>query len=575
MHLEKIKNNLLSLPVIESALRGSLLKVVYFALAVSCAAEIILGILPFKTVTVPLLTAAQSSGRIGLLFLLLASIYKLGIATLPPLHTSTLKDTSTLIFLIIFFLFIEFLGLEFSQSISLYLVKNYSLDGVTPESIHFIIPLAGGGLLVQAMLGIHFLVIYGVSLSILTSIYVSGGHLLSSYFLVTIIIAGISLAKVKNRTAYVISGLVISLISVLFIFFFRISLDAPFQIDFLVSIIAGIFGGILCILFASGFAPIIETIGGYVTDIRLLEIATIDHPLLKELSVQAPGTWNHSVVMGLMSEAAAEAIGANATLARVCCYFHDIGKLKKPLYFVENQLDGVNRHDKLSPSMSALIIRSHVKDGLELAKKYSLPQAIQDMIPQHHGTSLIEFFYEKAVKDGENVNSDGDFEKREIDKSLYRYPGPKPQTKEAGIIMLADGIEAASRTMSDSTTDRIQGMVQKMINKVFASGELNECNLTLQDLHFIARQFTRVLSGIYHQRIAYAEPAEKTNTKSQEGQKAGNETKKSESQSPDQPQQDSLNTPANSSTKRSQNSENPDSTSQENRKENLKRLGME
>ena len=156
--------------------------------------------------------------------------------------------------------------------------------------------------------------------------------------------------------------------------------------------------------------------------------------------------------------------------------------------------------------MSALIIRSHVKDGIELARGQGLPKAIEDMIPQHHGTSRIEFFYEKARKEAEESGKEPD----SVDESLYRYPGPKPQSREAGILLLADGIEAAARTLSEPGFDRIQGMVQKMINKVFASGELEECDLTLRDLHVIAKCFTRVLSGIYHQRIAYAEPAEKT-----------------------------------------------------------------
>ncbi|MEY4699855.1 MAG: hypothetical protein RL326_42, partial [Pseudomonadota bacterium] len=232
------------------------------------------------------------------------------------------------------------------------------------------------------------------------------------------------------------------------------------------------------------------------------------HPLLKELSIQAPGTWNHSMVIGMMVESAADAIGANPVVCRVGAYFHDIGKTKKPVYFVENQNPGENRHDKLSPSMSALIIRSHVKDGIELARRHKLPKVIEDMIPQHHGTSVIDYFYDKARKEAEESGRSPE----EVDRSLYQYPGPKPQTREAGLLMLADGIEAAARTLSEPSQDRIQGLVQKMLNKVFASGELNECDLTLQDLHCIAKCFTRVLTGIYHQRIAYAEPAEKVVT---------------------------------------------------------------
>ena len=272
-----------------------------------------------------------------------------------------------------------------------------------------------------------------------------------------------------------------------------------------------IVGGVLAAFVASGVTPLVEYFGGYVTDMRLIEMATLDHPLLKELSIQAPGTWNHSMVMGMMVEAGAESIGANPVVCRVGAYFHDVGKIKKPLYFVENQAAGENRHDKLSPSMSSLIIRSHVKEGIELARKHGLPKVIEDMIPQHHGTNRIEYFYEKARKEAEESGRD----ESSIDENLYRYPGPKPQSREAGLLMLADGIEAAARTVPEPTLDRIQGLVQKQMNKIFASGELEESDLTLRDLHLIAKAFTRILNGIYHQRIAYAEPAEKTSEESE------------------------------------------------------------
>jgi hypothetical protein len=305
------------------------------------------------------------------------------------------------------------------------------------------------------------------------------------------------------------AGLYISLLSLIFATV-SIFLNPEIKIDELpIRYISGIFGALFAALLAVGLLPLVEHLGSFVTDMRLMEIATLDHPLLKELSIQAPGTWNHSNIMGMMAETAADSVGANAWLARVGAYFHDIGKMRKPLYFVENQVSGENRHDKLSPSMSALIIRSHVKDGLELARKHNLPRVIMDMIEQHHGTSPIEYFYDKALKEAQAEGKD-------VDKAHYCYPGPRPQTREAGILMLADCIEAASRTMSEPTSDRIQGMVQKMINKVFASGQLNECELTLADLHKIAKCFCRVLSGIYHHRISYSEPAEKVKSKSED-----------------------------------------------------------
>jgi len=200
-------------------------------------------------------------------------------------------------------------------------------------------------------------------------------------------------------------------------------------------------------------------------------------------------------------EPAAEAIGANPLLAKAAAFYHDIGKIKKPLYFVENQASGENKHEKLAPSMSALILIAHVKDGVELARKHRLGDAITDIVRQHHGTSLISFFYHKAQEQGGNPH--------QVNIEDYRYPGPRPQTKEAGLVLLADMVEAASKTLSDPTPARIQGMVQKIINRVFADGQLDDCELTLKDLHQIARSFIKILSGIFHQRIQYPQAAEK------------------------------------------------------------------
>jgi putative nucleotidyltransferase with HDIG domain len=218
--------------------------------------------------------------------------------------------------------------------------------------------------------------------------------------------------------------------------------------------------------------------------------------------IRAPGTYHHSVLVGNMVEAGAEAINANPLLARVAAYYHDVGKLKKPLYFIENIRDGENRHDKLSPSMSALILISHMKDGVELAREYRIGLPIIEIIRQSHGTSLISFFYLKA----KGLEAPGS---PPVDERDFRYPGPKPQTREAGLVLLADCVEAASRTLSDPTPARIQGLVQKIINNIFMDGQLDECELTLKNLHEIAKSFNQILAGIYHHRIDYPEPAYK------------------------------------------------------------------
>jgi len=250
---------------------------------------------------------------------------------------------------------------------------------------------------------------------------------------------------------------------------------------------------------------LIEMLFGFTTDIKLLELSSLDQPVLKDLMVKAPGTYHHSVVVSNMVEATAESIYANPLLAKVSAYYHDIGKIKKPLYFIENQMKGDNRHEKLAPSMSSLILTSHVKDGVELAKKHRLGKEIIDIIKQHHGTSVISYFYQKAKDQSKKRGG----RSPRIKEEDFRYPGPKPQTKEAGLVLVADAVEAASRTLVDPTPARIQGMVQKIINNIFSDGQLDECELTLKDINQIAKSFTKTLSGIFHSRIEYPEPITK------------------------------------------------------------------
>jgi putative nucleotidyltransferase with HDIG domain len=212
------------------------------------------------------------------------------------------------------------------------------------------------------------------------------------------------------------------------------------------------------------------------------------------------------VIVSSLVESTAKAVHANPLLAKVAAYYHDIGKMKMPLYFVENQTDGVNKHEKLAPSMSSLILIAHAKDGVELAKNHKLGVEIRDIIQQHHGTSLISYFYDKAKKQAEKKAGKA----VDVKEEAFRYPGPKPQSKEAALVMLADVVEAASKTLVEPTAARIQGLVQKMINKVFSDGQLDECDLTLKDLHEIAKGFNKTLSGIFHHRIEYPQSVAKS-----------------------------------------------------------------
>ncbi len=257
-----------------------------------------------------------------------------------------------------------------------------------------------------------------------------------------------------------------------------------------------LFGGINAVMspvIAFGLLIFYEKVFKVTTDLTLLELSDFNHPLLKELSSKAPGTFHHSIIMGNLSEAAAESIGANSILARVGCYYHDIGKMSKPQYFIENQLDQNNKHNELNPNMSTKIIISHVRDGIEMAKKHRLPQQIIDFIPMHHGTTLVAYFFDKARSSS----------KEELSDHIYRYPGPKPQTKETGIVMLADAIEASTRTIEDPSPQKLENNIKEVIRKRFMEGELDECDLTLKDLTKIKDSFLKILIGIHHHRLKY------------------------------------------------------------------------
>lgn len=253
--------------------------------------------------------------------------------------------------------------------------------------------------------------------------------------------------------------------------------------------------GVLSGILASGLVPLIEAAFGFTTNLKMLELGNLDRPMLRELMLSAPGTYHHSVIVGAMVEAAAESIGANQHLAKVGAYYHDIGKMKKPLYFVENQT-GENRHDTLAPSMSALILIGHVRDGVELARINGLPQGIIDIIEQHHGTSLMAYFYHKAKE----LRQEG---QPEVNEGDYRYPGPRPRSREAGLVMLADICEAATRSLSEPTPIKIKNMVRHLVNQIFSDGQLDDCELKVYEVAEVINTFTNILIGIYHHRVAY------------------------------------------------------------------------
>ncbi len=267
----------------------------------------------------------------------------------------------------------------------------------------------------------------------------------------------------------------------------------------------GLINGLLSPILAYGFMIILEYIFQMTTDSTLLELSDLNRPLLRELAIRAPGTYHHSIMVGNLSEAASEAIGANALLTRVASYYHDIGKMEKAEYFVENQKAGRNPHEKLTPSMSCLILINHVKKGLEIAEEHNLPKEIRDFIPQHHGTNIIRYFYQKALES----SADG-----EVDESNFRYHGPKPRTRETAIVMIADAVEAGSRVLKDPSVSRIRSMINSIINERLLEHELDECPLTMRDLTLIRESFVNTLTGMFHGRIEYPQTETKQVRKS-------------------------------------------------------------
>lgn len=258
------------------------------------------------------------------------------------------------------------------------------------------------------------------------------------------------------------------------------------------------------------FLPTIERVFDITTGMTLIELRDPKQPLLRDMQMRAPGTYNHSLAVANIAESAADAIGANGLLAYVGALYHDIGKMNKPEYFVENQGGGPNKHDKLTPAMSLLVVVGHVKDGMEMARAFSIPRSIQHFIESHHGTTLVEFFYHRARKRAlEQANREG-LDEQDVhvpDEIEYRYPGPKPQTREAAILMICDAVESAARALSDPTPARLEALVQTIVNKRLLDGQFEDCEITLRDLSRIAESVARTLSGIHHTRIDYPEPA--------------------------------------------------------------------
>jgi len=372
-------------------------------------------------------------------------------------------------------------------------ILSKGLGIVDTDIARYGIPIATGAMFVTLLFDFHTAIIFSFAISLLTGFWLQDA-LYPIYTFAGSLTAAFSVIRCKKRSALLRGGLYIVYANVLLVLILLLANGELFTVKPGYAVILAVFSGMSVSAIVSLLLPLFEYLFKITTDISLLELLDLNQPLMKTLMIAAPGTYHHSVIVGNLVEAAAEAVGVNPLLARVSSYYHDIGKIKMPEYFVENQSIAPSKHDKLTPHMSSMIITNHVKEGVELAKQYKLPQAIIDIIRQHHGNALITYFYQKA-KDQE--------QEKPVAIDEYKYPGPKPQTRVAALVMMADAVEASSRVLNDPTPARISALVDKIINHIFLDGQLDECELTLKDISEVKRRFTYILTGIFHKRIDY------------------------------------------------------------------------
>ena len=444
-------------------------------------AQHIAQILKLRRIFRPGTTPALLFGEILLLLLLslIGAIY-----TSVVFKVNFLKDTKNVA--------ITLLNMVFIIIMADFIVRS-------PQPSYFI-PMAGMGMMIALTVGFNVAFLAVILMSIFIALFMGGGVEVILVLLVGSTVGMYTVKDARRRAKILWAGLLVGIAK--FVAIVCVSLINGIEPDVYIrngvwGIASGLFSGFVVM----GLLPVFEHLFKVPTNISLLEMSDLNHPLLKKLALEAPGTYHHCIMVGNLAEAACDSIDANSLRARVGAYYHDIGKIAKAEYFNENEMGSGSRHSNLTSSMSALIISKHVKDGLEMAKRYKLNMAITDFISQHHGDSLIAYFYQKALEKAE-----GGIVPKEED---FRYPGPKPQTKESAIVLLADAVEASSRTLSDPTPSSIRNLVKKMINNKFIDGQLDECDLTLKDMNKIADSFVRVLMGVFHTRLTYPENTKK------------------------------------------------------------------
>ncbi|UAL51077.1 MULTISPECIES: HD family phosphohydrolase [Metabacillus] len=425
----------------------------------------------------------------GLMLIILLIIATLIYYFEAPDKPSERKNHSLILYVLIF-------------SITILLIKIISFfQEIDYSNVGYLVPVAMGAMLIKLLLHERLAILTSIIFAVCGSIIFNEGvtgtfnFTIGVYFLFGSIAGVLFLNEQNVRSRILQTGLFVALINILIITSILLMQNGSYSnIElgsyFIMALASGLVSSVLTI----GFMPFFETGFGILSTMKLIELSNPNHPLLRKILTETPGTYHHSVMVANLSEAACEAIGANGLLARVGAYYHDIGKTKRPQYFIENQMNIENPHDKLSPQLSKNVIISHVSDGAELLRRHKMPKEFVDIAEQHHGTTLLKFFYHKAKQNHPDIYEEE-----------FRYPGPKPQTKEIAIISIADSVEAAVRSMSSPTPDKIEKLIRGIITDRLQDHQLNECDLTLRELDIIAKSFSETLKGIFHSRIEYPE----------------------------------------------------------------------
>jgi putative nucleotidyltransferase with HDIG domain len=372
-----------------------------------------------------------------------------------------------------------------------------SFEGAaTAAATYYALPFAAGPIVASLVAGMGPALLFAAVNAVGAGVLMGQSFSFTLFALVGSLAGTFGIGKVRSRGVLLGMGGVVAAANLVSIAAIQLLNADAIRWSFALDALGGLVGGLLVSATIGLLLPIFEHFFHVTTEIRLLELSNQNLPLLRNLALEAPGTYQHSLMVGHLAEAAAKAIGSDALLARVSGYYHDIGKTKMPAYFIENQTKGLNRHDRLEPSMSALIIAAHVKEGLELAKKARLPEPIVAAIREHHGSKLIRYFYQKALTKAEPGGSP-------VHETEYRHPGPKPGTRITGILMIADAVEAASRTLVEPTPQKIRAMIQTIVDDCLRDGQFDECDLTMRDLALIVDALEHSVTTIFHHRIDY------------------------------------------------------------------------